>query len=301
MWQGKLFFLAMGLVFGMAAAQEPGTLAPEILSDIPDRHAPGMAASALFSRVQTAAPIPAQAVGFYAKGCLAGAEALPVSGPTWQVMRLSRNRNWGHPRLVAFLEHFSQTASAVSGWPGLLIGDMAQPRGGPMHSGHASHQIGLDADIWMRPMPEHLLTRAEREQMSSISVVAIDQLDVDAEAWSAAHLAIIRAAAQEPAVQRVFVNPAIKKALCRSEKGQSWMSKVRPTAGHDYHFHVRLYCPPGDAGCTAQDPVPAGDGCDASLDWWFSDAALHPKPGPVKVPLSMDDLPAQCGAVLEAK
>ena len=49
----------------------------------------------------------------------------------------------------------------------------------------------------------------------------------------------------EPAVQRVFVNPAIKKAMCRSEKGQWWMGKVRPTAQHNYHFHIRLLCPQG--------------------------------------------------------
>ena len=63
-------------------------------------------------------------------------------------MRLSRNRNWGHPKLVEFLERLSAKGAKV-GWPGLLVGDMAQPRGGPMLTGHASHQVGLDADIWL--------------------------------------------------------------------------------------------------------------------------------------------------------
>ena len=38
-----------------------------------------------------------RSIGYYTHGCLAGGVALPINGPTWQVMRLSRNRNWGHP------------------------------------------------------------------------------------------------------------------------------------------------------------------------------------------------------------
>jgi len=47
---------------------------------------------------------------------------------------------------------------------------------------------------------------------------------------------VIRAAAQEPRVERIFVNAAIKKALCREAKGdRSWLAKMRPWYGHDYH------------------------------------------------------------------
>ena len=55
------------------------------------------------------------------------------------------------------------------------------------------------------------------------------------------------------------------------------MNKVRAYWGHNYHFHVRITCPEGDAGCQAQNPLPPGDGCDKSLDWWFTDEALHPR------------------------
>jgi penicillin-insensitive murein DD-endopeptidase len=217
-------------------------------------------------------------------------------------MRLSRNRNWGHPALIKFVQAFSAEAALVSGWNGLLIGDMAQPRGGPMRTGHASHQVGLDADIWWLPMPGRTLSQAEREQLSSQSLVRADRLDIDVRVWSSAHAAILRTASQREEVQRVFVNPAIKKALCRDHKGQDWLSKIRPTAGHDYHFHVRLHCPPGDTQCTTQEAVPAGDGCDASLDWWFTDEALNPKPGGVpKPPLLLADLPKQCAAVLDSE
>ena len=103
-----------------------------------------------------------------------------------------------------------------------------------------------------------------------------DRLDVRPEVWSAGHIALIRAAAMEPAVQRIFVNAAIKRAFCRSAQGESWMHKVRPMWGHNYHFHIRLHCPNG-SNCRDQDPTPPGDGCDASLAWWFKDEVLRPR------------------------
>ena len=91
-----------------------------------------------------------------------------------------------------------------------------------------------------------------------------DRLDVDPSVWTQDHLNVIKAAAQDRQVQRIFVNAAIKKALCRDATGdRSWLHTVRPYWGHDYHFHVRLVCPPGQPACREQDPVPPGDGCDA--------------------------------------
>ena len=113
----------------------------------------------------------AAVIGSYAKGCLAGGTALPIDGPAWQAMRLSRNRVWGHPELIAFIERLAIGARA-DGWPGLLVGDMAQPRGGPMRTGHASHQIGLDVDLWLTPMPDRRLTGEERETISAVSMLA---------------------------------------------------------------------------------------------------------------------------------
>lgn len=263
---------------------------------------PETPAKTLFGHAGKPAALAPEPIGFYSKGCLAGAQALPADGPHWQAMRPSRNRNWGHPSLVQFLEQFADTAAQVSGWPGILIGDMSQPRGGPMLTGHASHQVGLDADIWLKPMPTHRMTRAEREETSSITVVRQDRLDIEPTAWTKGHLAVIRAAAQDSRVQRIFVNPAIKKAMCRSSKGQEWLRKVRPTPGHDYHFHVRLLCPQGNDKCTVQEPIPEGDGCDASLDWWFTDEALHPKPPKeMPPPLTLEKLPPECRQVLGAK
>jgi penicillin-insensitive murein endopeptidase len=299
---GSLLLLA--LAAAPAAAQDKGTLDPQPLPPLAHPDDPKTPAKQLFGRRTSPAPMAARSIGFYSHGCLAGAEALPINGPTWQVMRLSRNRNWGHPELIGFLERLSKKATKV-GWPGLLVGDMSQPRGGPMLTGHASHQVGLDADIWLTPMPDRELTREEREEMSATNVVAKDRRDVDPKVWTPEHGALIKTAAQDPEVERIFVNAAIKKALCRdagSDRG--WLHKVRPYWGHDYHFHVRLFCPPGSPDCKPQDPAPAGDGCGKELDWWFTDAVLHPKPPPVppkpKPPLTMADLPAACRQVLTA-
>ena len=179
--------------------------------------APGGAAplaTALFGAVDRPSAQPSQPIGTYARGCGAGMVELPESGPTWQVMRLSRNRNWGHPQLVNFLIGLSQAAQQA-GWPGLYIGDMSQPRGGPMLTGHASHQIGLDADVWLMPMPRGRLDREQRENMSAVNMARADWRDVDPRNWTPAHTRLIRAVAAEPKVERIFVNPAIKVALCR--------------------------------------------------------------------------------------
>jgi penicillin-insensitive murein endopeptidase len=265
---------------------------------------PSTPAKELFGRVSTPAALGARSLGFYAKGCLSGAEALPLNGSSWQVMRLSRNRNWGSTAMIDFLEGFAARVPTVSSWPGILVGDISQPRGGPMRTGHASHQIGLDADIWLTPMPSRTLSKGERESMMATNVVRADRLDVN-KAWTPDSMAVVKLAAQDARVERIFVNAAIKKAICRDAGGdRSWLEKVRPMYGHDYHFHVRLTCPRGQTACLPQDPPPDGDGCGKALDYWFSDAVLHPKPPKTppkpRPPLTLADLPRGCEQVLAA-
>jgi len=248
----------------------------------------------------TSAPAPH---GSYAAGCLAGAAQLPETGPGWQAMRLSRNRNWGHPDMIAFIERLSRAAQAA-GWAGLYVGDISHPRGGPMVSSHRSHQVGLDADIWLRAPGSLKLSAAEREKISSSSMVAANRLQVTGN-WTGAHSEVIEAAARDEAVARIFVNAAIKRRLCESggEDGADWLRKVRPWWGHDSHFHVRLHCPETGA-CTDQEPPPEGDGCNDELEWWFTDEALYPPPrAPEDQPpeIMMADLPAACQGVLDGE
>jgi penicillin-insensitive murein endopeptidase len=271
-----------------------------------------VAAKTLFGAVKTPAPLKARAIGTYARGCLAGGKALPVDGPAWQAMRLSRNRNWGHPALVTWLERFAKATKSQDGWPGLLVGDLAQPRGGPMLTGHASHQLGLDADIWLTPMPGRKLSRQEREDMSAVSMLGPDKLSVDPAKWSDARARIIKRAASTPDVERIFVHPAIKKKLCETAsslgKDRKWLSKVRPWWGHHYHFHVRIGCPNGSPGCKPQPHVGSDDGCGKELDGWYKILKRPPPPKPAvpvkppkpKPPMTIDALPQECRAVLAA-
>jgi penicillin-insensitive murein endopeptidase len=268
-------------------------------------------AKTLFGVQKTASPLAARAVGWYSKGCLSGGVHLDDAGPTWQTMRPARNRAWGHPKLIALLKRLANDAKQKDGWSGLLVGDISQPRGGPMLSGHASHQVGLDADIWFNPMPDHVMSVREREDTSAKTMLDSTKLKVDPKMFTDKQVALLRRAASYPEVERIFVNPAIKKALCeRSKTDRHWLGKVRPMWGHDYHFHIRIGCT--NSGCTAQ-PVPNGDdGCGKEVDNWLKIVAKslskeEPKPGQ-KIGggasdmrmITMNQLPAECKTVLNS-
>ncbi|MCV0394802.1 MAG: penicillin-insensitive murein endopeptidase [Rhizobiaceae bacterium] len=242
--------------------------------------------------------------GFYSKGCFEGGVAIATDGPHWQAMRLSRNRRWGHPTMVKLLAKLSRDAAA-DGWPGLLIGDLSQPRGGPMLTGHASHQIGLDADVWLMPMPSRRMSAAERENISAVSVIRQGGLTVDERRWTPAHAAVLKRAASYGEVERILVHPGIKKKLCDTVSGdRSWLRKIRPFWGHDSHFHIRIGCQSGSPGCKPQAAVARGEGCDSSLAWWFTEEPWRPAKGPAKPKardvMRLSALPAACRAVLDA-
>ena len=245
------------------------------------------------------APGPPRVVGSTALGCIAGAQALPPDGPGWQAVRLSRNRSWGHPALVAFVRDLAGAAQA-RGLPALWIGDLAQPRGGPMPYGHASHQTGLDTDIWLDLSPKQHTPAAARENIRVASVVLPDETGVSRSHWQPGHATLIRLAAEAPGVDRVLVNHAIKRELCRAHAGAPWLRRVRPWRGHDAHMHVRLRCPPGEAECRDAPPPPPGDGCDASLAWWLTPEARQPAPRPPSAE-PPPPLPAACAAVLDQR
>jgi penicillin-insensitive murein DD-endopeptidase len=287
-------------------AQDKGSIEVKALPPLAHPDDPKIGAKELFGRKVLPTAGPTRVIGFYAKGCIAGAEGLPLTGDTWQVMRLSRNRYWAHPDMVALIKRLAAKAHKDAGWPGILVGDMSQPRGGPMLTGHASHQVGLDADIWLTPAPNYQLSRNEREDMSAVMMVRSDRLDIEPSVWTPGHLTVIRDAALEPRVERIFVNAAIKKALCREAKGdRSWLAKVRPMYGHDYHFHIRITCPRGSDDCKSQPEPTEGEACGHDdLAYWFSDAVLHPKPPAEppkpKPPITLAQLPADCRRVLHA-
>lgn len=260
----------------------------------------------LFGSKPEPAPLATRSIGSYARGCLAGAVPLAVDGPAWQTMRLSRNRNWGHPELIAYLQELAVTGRSEADWNGLLVGDLSQPRGGPMLTGHRSHQIGLDADIWLTPMPDRTLSRQEREEISATSMLQDGTRTLSRDRWTQAHAGIIRHAARDDRVARIFVHPAIKEELCTWESGasdRSWLRRVRPWYGHHFHFHVRLSCPVGMDGCINQDPPPPGDGCGAELAWWLGPEPWAPSDTPVRprAETMLSELPQACAQVLLAQ
>lgn len=257
--------------------------------------APTPATGNAWSRVSGPAGAKAEAIGAYTAGCLAGAVMLPADGDGYQVMRLSRQRYFGHPLLVNFIRNLSQQV-AEKHHLSLLIGDLGQARGGPTPSGHRSHQTGLDVDIWFEQEPlDHSLPIAKREQRSALSMVDEDGRNVNRRLWNATQADILRLASESPTVERIFVNAAIKKNLCATQRNRVWLRKIRPWWGHDEHFHVRLHCPQGNSQCEEQAPVPPGDGCDAGLEWWFSaEARQAAKPAPRIEPV----LPTACEALL---
>ena len=244
---------------------------------------------------------PARIIGSPANGCIAGAARLPPDGVGYQAIRLSRHRNFGHPDTVGFVQRLGK-AAAEAGLAPFYVGDMAQPRGGPMTSGHAAHENGVDVDIWFNLDPKPALAPAAREEVELPSMVLTDKSDIDRDRFSERQVRLLRLAASDPRVDRIFVHPTIKRALCEGfggagEGDRGWLHRIRPWYGHDEHFHVRLSCPPTSPDCVGQTPVPPGDGCDASLDWWF---ARPPQvlPLPVVPKPPRPPLPKACSALL---
>ena len=237
-------------------------------------------------------------VGGPGGGCIAGAAELPPQGPGFQTIRNSRSFYWGHPDTIAALQLLAQRARAA-GLADLYMNDISKPRGGPFPGVHLSHMLGLDADVWLDVHPKPVLTPAQRDRLEVDSLVRADGRGVDLSRWSPQHATLLRLAAELPGVDRVLVNPAIKKQLCDTVTGdRTWIRAIRPWYGHAAHMHIHFRCPPGQPECIDQAPRPPGEGCDASLQWWFDQLDAPAKPaGPARPPRPIS-LPAACTAIM---
>jgi penicillin-insensitive murein endopeptidase len=254
----------------LASPSDDGGVVPAVPTAVqaPSR---GKGLDLRWSHQTTPTPGPARAIGQPGAGCLEGGVALPLHGPGWLVARPQRHREFGHPVLRAFLQGLAK-AGRRHGLGTITVGDMGQARGGPTPSGHRSHQNGLDVDVWYGPAKAAAPGKKETT-LQPPSVVDM-QSNKMLPAWTDRAARLVRTAAEDPAVDRIFVHPAVKRALCK-ERGKHgpWLQRVRPWWGHQDHFHVRLRCPPGNVDCVESKPLPPGDGCDASLSWWFSSEA----------------------------
>ena len=238
----------------------------------------------------------ARSYGAYNAGCLAGAEALPPQGRGYQAMRLSRDRHYGHPHLIQLVQRLGDYAAGHG--VRLLIGDLAQARGGPMPYGHSSHQTGLDVDIWFTILPQYeRLPPDEIEQRPMRSVVDRARGQIISAYWQPMFTDLLRYTASIPEVERIFVNPVIKQKLCQTEGHQAWLGKLRPWWGHDGHFHVRIACPADSRGCQSQAPPPPGSGCDEDLASWIRDQRRPPPPTTTPRPPRTVQLPEICNQI----
>ncbi|WP_318461617.1 penicillin-insensitive murein endopeptidase [Photobacterium leiognathi] len=254
-----------------------------------------------WEKVKTPTVGESQSIGSYANGCLAGGEMLPLQGEGYQVIRAERGRYYGNHEMITFLKELMKTSQQLK-IGNVLVGDIAMPRGGRFSSGHASHQTGLDADIWLR-IPEKPLTQKQLKSVSALPMVDVKNYKIIEKNWGTKQAQLIQLAASDDRVARIFVHPVIKEQLCKTKwKDRDWLRKVRPWFGHYYHFHVRLNCPEGSQYCEPQTPPPPGDGCGKELASWSPDykkpvsnkPAVKPKPKPKPV------LPAQCHVVIDS-
>ena len=249
----------------------------------------------------TPAPGPVRIVGEGGMGCIQGAVRLPDEAPGVQTIRLGTSSFWGHPEVIATLLTLGARTKAL-GFPDLYMGDLSGPRGGPLAGGHVSHQMGIDADVYLDLNPHPALSRAQRETLEPPGLVRPDGRDVDLARWRPEHMTLLRTAVALPGVDRVLVNPAIKKHLCRIVEGdRAWLRFIRPIWGHASHMHINFNCPAGQPQCPPRPPTPPpGDGCDTTLQWWF-DQLDHPaKPSVPSVPARPRVLPAACRAIMSA-
>ncbi|MCR5084587.1 MAG: penicillin-insensitive murein endopeptidase [Succinivibrionaceae bacterium] len=258
-------------------------------------------ALALAAGLTLAAPAGAEIYGTYSNGCIRGAVELPRKSPLYQVQYWGAARNFGHRDLVAFIQDLAQRAHEA-GIPRILVGDLSKTYGGPFgsKSAHGSHQIGLDVDVSF-DYAEPLKSSAELRNPRDVLLVKNGKLTRD---FTPDRISLMRLAALDPRVERIFVAPQIKLGICEataSEAGRaSWLRKIRPWYGHRGHMHIRIACPKDSPGCKPQAAPPAGDGCGAELMSWFEPpkpqpANQKPKPKPKKV------LPPECELILKGK
>lgn len=252
--------------------------------------------STAWEQIRTPVEGKAQSIGGYSNGCIIGAQPLALKGEGYQVIRSVKNRFYGHPNLLSYLQSLAKRAKAA-GVPTILIGDMGMPAGGRFSSGHASHQTGLDADIWLRFGPMDDETARNPAGLATI-MVDHNAKRVDERLWTQHHTNLLKLAATDGRVDRIFVNPAIKVKLCQSAgQDREWLRKIRPWYAHDSHFHVRLTCPADAPNCENQSPVPAGDGCGEELYSWFEPAPPSSTPKSKTLPQP----PAQCQMLLSSQ
>lgn len=177
---------------------------------------------------------------------------------------------FGTAELVALIE--AAAAHVARRLPGarLSVGELSRRTGGAL-SGHRSHQNGRDVDIAFymrdgrgRPYAPFAFASFDR---NGHGLAPNEGLVFDDERnWELIARLVSDADAR---VQFVFVAETLKQRLLRAGRRRRAPGRVlaraeavmvQPTHGHPHrnHFHVRIYCPPGDRPrCEDREPFHA--------------------------------------------
>ena len=258
-------------------------------------------ASEIFYKIRTESNSSSESIGSYSKGCLSGGMYLPSHAEYYDVLRPSRNRFWGHPDLIEFIELTSEQIFNKFG-NGLLIGDLSMPRGGPMPYGHKSHQNGLDVDIYYEKKPDFQMDRFKLETYNPKSLLSPNQREINYKLWTEYQYDLLKITSKNDRVARVFVNPLIKNEICKIaiKKGDTdWLNKIRPWGGHYKHFHVRLTCPEGSNDCINQAPIKQSDGCGNEIQSWLQkDKVFESNSTKIKKWMLLSELPNSCKNII---
>lgn len=235
-------------------------------------------------------------IGKYNAGCIKNSAELPETGLGYQIIRPNRKRNHGNNTMIEYIKKFTKEFN-FKHKANVLIADISKKGGGPILDDHSSHQTGLDADILLlhKNSVNELYTISERESLKPISKLNGSKSSIDFNKWSPLNGELLKTAASYDEVDRIFINPAIKKHLCKTYNNEPWLKKLRPWWGHDGHFHVRLSCPSGNQKCVDLES-PKDIECGAGLDWWFSKDAYEKLKNRRSKPITEKDiiLPKEC-------
>ncbi|RYZ85649.1 MAG: hypothetical protein EOP04_15505, partial [Proteobacteria bacterium] len=198
-------------------------------------------------------------------GSLKNGTLLPESGEGF-VRLNSADTTWGAGMMISLIEN--STAFFLKNFPmknKIYIGSIAQQNGGP-YGPHKSHQNGLDGDILFMGQTKYGTVLDEDGQVSSKFDPALNfafwkllvqqNLVVGGKTQSAVYMIFVA-----PVIKDFMCDWAQKNALLNDPLNAEVMRRLRRTAGHDTHFHVRLRCSPFYSECHQLGEIESGTGC----------------------------------------
>ena len=190
------------------------------------------------------------------QGGLVNGTLLPESGLGYKAGHRETDR-WATGMMASFIVNSAPLVLQKNPTTLLRIGGIAQEFGGP-YSPHSSHQSGLDADIQFVGTVKYG-TVINKDDTINTTLFDVDQ---NWSYWRLATMQQIKVGGKvRSAVSMILVDPRIKTWLCAWAKQREAtldpldyevLARLRPTVGHDDHFHLRFTCSPHYATCIAE-------------------------------------------------